>query len=271
MTFGERLVYARNKKRLNQKQLAELIGVRRTRLCSWEKGRRDPDAFMIEKIVKVLEVSKDWLMGNDDNFNMENITETLQYIKLTKWQQKLVTDNEVVIGAAFKFVRKKRPTVLYDDIYGDAAIGLCRAAEIYGQNGNNTASFFSFAFTFVQSAILNSHRKAVALDCTTSLNEVIFRQNSDGIELGSQISAPDEWEQIEYKILAESLYQNVESALTVKEKESFRLMLHGMNNDEIARALGVSKTAVKDRLAKARNKCRSLFNPEDIFSYSGQY
>ena len=160
MTFGERLVYARNKKGLNQKQLAELIGVRRTRLCSWEKGRRTPDVSMIRKIVEALEVSEDWLMGNDNNFSMKNLTENPQYVKLTKEQQQLAADNEKVIGTVFKFVRTYKPTAIYDDIYGDAAIGLCRAAKIYGENGDRTASFFSFAFDFVQWAVLNSYKKA---------------------------------------------------------------------------------------------------------------
>lgn len=69
MTFGERLIYARNKKGLNQKQFAELIGVTPTRLNYWEKDKREPDVAMIWKIIKALEVSGDWLIGNNENFS----------------------------------------------------------------------------------------------------------------------------------------------------------------------------------------------------------
>lgn len=272
MTFGERLVYARKKKGLNQKQLAELIGVRRTRLCSWEKGRRDPTASMIQKIVKALEVSEDWLMGNDDHFSMKNLAENPQYSSLTKEEQQLVIDNEKVIGAVFKFVAHTFYTyklyLKYDDIYGDAAIGLCRAAKIYGKNGDHSSSFFSFAFDFVQCAILNSCRKATAdSNRTISLNKkVCGDKDGNDAELGSRIPAPDEWDTIEYKVLVESVCQKVEPVLSTKEKESFRLWLHGMSSDEIARTIGVSTVAVKDRTAKARRKCRACFNPEELFT-----
>jgi transcriptional regulator with XRE-family HTH domain len=73
MTFGERLVYARNKKGLNQKQFAELIGITPTRLNYWEKDKREPDVTMIWKIIKALEISGDWLIGNSNNFcDMKN-------------------------------------------------------------------------------------------------------------------------------------------------------------------------------------------------------
>ena len=86
------------------------------------------------------------------------------------------------------------------------------------------------------------------------------------MELGSIIPAPDEWNPLEYKVLVESVYQKVEPVLTAKEKEVFRPWLHGKSSDEIARAIGVSKAAVKNRTEKARKKCRALFNPEEIFT-----
>ncbi|WP_164918963.1 MULTISPECIES: sigma-70 family RNA polymerase sigma factor [Acutalibacteraceae] len=272
MTFGERVVYARNKKGLNQKQLAKLIGVRSTRLCSWEKGRRDPTASMIQKIAKALEVSEDWLMGNDDHFSMKNLAESPQYGSLTNEQQQLVIENEKVIGAAFKFVAHTFYTykshLKYDDIYGDAAIGLCRAAKIYGANGDHSSSFFSFAFNFVESAILNSCRKATAdSNRTISLNKIVCGdEDGNDAELGSRIPAPDEWDPLEYKVLVESVCQKVEPVLSTKEKESFRLWLHGMSSDEIAKTIGVSTFAVRDRTAKARRKCRACFDPEEMFA-----
>ena len=51
MEFGDRLVKAREKKGLNQKELAQLLGITPTRLNYWEKNKREPDVFMIKKLV----------------------------------------------------------------------------------------------------------------------------------------------------------------------------------------------------------------------------
>lgn len=268
LTFGDRLTYARNKKGLNQRQLAALIGVIPHRLSRWETGNHSPDASMIQKIVKALEVSEDWLMGNDDNFSVKNSTENSQDIKLTKEQQQLVIDNQIVIGAVFKnFVRTYKPMVIYDDFYGDAAIALCRAAKIYSENGDHTAAFFTFAYDFVNWAVFNSYRKTETyLNRTTSLNNKIDH-DGDVVELGSLIPAPDnDFEQLEYKVLVESVYQKVEPVLTAKEKEAFRFWLHGISRNEIAKSLGVTETAVMNRTKKARAKCRNCFNPDELFT-----
>lgn len=63
MTFGERLVYARENKGMNQKQLAEALEITPTRLNYWEKDKRQPDVPMIRRLAEVLEVSADYLIG----------------------------------------------------------------------------------------------------------------------------------------------------------------------------------------------------------------
>ena len=67
MTFGERIVRARENKGLNQKQLAELLEISPTRLNYWEKDKREPDVPMIWKLIETLDVSGDWLIGHDDS------------------------------------------------------------------------------------------------------------------------------------------------------------------------------------------------------------
>lgn len=63
MTFGERLVYARENNGMNQKQLAEALEITPTRLNYWEKDKRQPDVPMIRRLAEVLEVSADYLIG----------------------------------------------------------------------------------------------------------------------------------------------------------------------------------------------------------------
>lgn len=64
MTFGERIVFYRGKKKINQKQLAQILGITPTRLNYWEKDKRQPDVAMIKAISDALEVSPDILIGN---------------------------------------------------------------------------------------------------------------------------------------------------------------------------------------------------------------
>ena len=65
MTFGNRLKQARENKGYNQKQFAERLGVTPTRLNYWEKDKREPDVAIIKQIAQILDVSSDWLIGNN--------------------------------------------------------------------------------------------------------------------------------------------------------------------------------------------------------------
>lgn len=73
MTFGNRLKQARENKGYNQKQFAERLGVTPTRLNYWEKDKREPDVAIIKQIAQILDVSSDWLIGN----NLINVDITL--------------------------------------------------------------------------------------------------------------------------------------------------------------------------------------------------
>ena len=50
MEFGDRLVKAREKKGLNQKELAQLLGITPTRLNYWEKNQTRTRCFYDKKI-----------------------------------------------------------------------------------------------------------------------------------------------------------------------------------------------------------------------------
>lgn len=63
MTFGERLAMYIDKAGMNQKQLAEAIGVTPTRLNYWVKDKREPDVFYIKALANALGVTGDDLLG----------------------------------------------------------------------------------------------------------------------------------------------------------------------------------------------------------------
>lgn len=66
MTFGERLRKSR-KGRLNQEELASLIGVHTNTISRWENGSRSPDTDMLQKLAQVLNTSTGYLLGETDD------------------------------------------------------------------------------------------------------------------------------------------------------------------------------------------------------------
>lgn len=62
-TFGKRLIAARRKLNLSQKELADRLGITPTRLNYWEKDKREPDVHMIKQISSVLSVDPNYLIG----------------------------------------------------------------------------------------------------------------------------------------------------------------------------------------------------------------
>ena len=61
--FGKRLIKARTEKGLTQKAFAELLEISPTRLNYWEKDKREPDLLMFNKIVNVLGIDANELLG----------------------------------------------------------------------------------------------------------------------------------------------------------------------------------------------------------------
>lgn len=55
--IGNRIRKYRESRGLNQKQLAELIGVSNSRVSNWEQGLNRPDADIIADICRALQVS----------------------------------------------------------------------------------------------------------------------------------------------------------------------------------------------------------------------
>lgn len=85
-SFAERLINAREKKNLTQKQLAEKLGITPTRLNYWEKGKREPNIEMIGKLAEALDVSPDSLMGWEyyDRQNADQIKTIHKYLNFNE-------------------------------------------------------------------------------------------------------------------------------------------------------------------------------------------
>ncbi len=66
MDFAERLKDLRNKKDLSQQQLADLVFVDRSSVARWESGTRMPDAVMIARLSRCLDVDMADLLSESD-------------------------------------------------------------------------------------------------------------------------------------------------------------------------------------------------------------
>ena len=61
--FNENLREAREKKKMSQKDVADIIGVAKSTYSLYESGNREPNVQTIKKISDALDVSADELLG----------------------------------------------------------------------------------------------------------------------------------------------------------------------------------------------------------------
>ncbi|MHC5217970.1 helix-turn-helix domain-containing protein [Enterococcus sp. LJL128] len=66
MEFGEILKALRKKKRLTQKELADILFLEQTTISSYENGKIQPTAKTINDIANFFDVSSDYLLGRPD-------------------------------------------------------------------------------------------------------------------------------------------------------------------------------------------------------------
>ena len=72
-TLGENIKKARRNKKLNQTQLARLLDIAPQSVSSWENGNSTPTIENITELTIVLNVSFDWLVGKEPDFEDPNI------------------------------------------------------------------------------------------------------------------------------------------------------------------------------------------------------
>ena len=61
--FSQRLKEARIKNGLTQEQLAKEVGYNKSAICDWETRGKEPNFDILLKLVKILNVSADYLIG----------------------------------------------------------------------------------------------------------------------------------------------------------------------------------------------------------------
>jgi len=64
-TFGDRLAAAREGARLNQKDLAQRVGIKTSTLRNWEEDLSEPRANRLSTLAGILGVSLSWLLTGE--------------------------------------------------------------------------------------------------------------------------------------------------------------------------------------------------------------
>lgn len=77
ITIGDRIKSARQFNDLNQKELADKIGVGRTAVTNYEKNHVFPTALGLIKLCKVLNVWPEYILGLSPYMNQEQLEDAL--------------------------------------------------------------------------------------------------------------------------------------------------------------------------------------------------
>lgn len=84
MSFHDRLKQHRKEKKLTQKEIAPLLGIKQNTYSDWETGKSEPNLENVVKLSKILETTTDELLGQTiyskvnllrflDDFDVSNI------------------------------------------------------------------------------------------------------------------------------------------------------------------------------------------------------
>ena len=74
MTFGEKLKTARNISGLSQEQFAEALNISRSAVAKWENNIGIPDVSNLKGISKLLNISIDSLLDENDDIENKDIS-----------------------------------------------------------------------------------------------------------------------------------------------------------------------------------------------------
>lgn len=100
--FAKNLKYLRKKKNIDQRIMAEELGVAQSTLSCWENGIRTPDLNMVSKIAKYLNVYDDFISNDLTKFNDNTFDET--NVLFDKYKDVLTEDDKETI----RFIIEKR-------------------------------------------------------------------------------------------------------------------------------------------------------------------
>ena len=135
--FADTVKKLRTKKGLTQNQLASLMFVNRATVTKWESGTRLPDAAMITRLARALEVDVGTLLStaaeSDESFNIIMVDDNKPVLSYSLLILEEVAQNAMIAGFQFpqeaiEYAKVKRIDLAILDIELGTASGLdlCR-------------------------------------------------------------------------------------------------------------------------------------------------
>ncbi len=90
MIIGNRIKKARISKGLSQEDLGKLIGVSKVSVCGYELGTRTPSLAILTKIINILDLNPNYLLGRD--IRIVSDTNEEYHIKLAKEDIEIINE-----------------------------------------------------------------------------------------------------------------------------------------------------------------------------------
>ena len=131
--FADTLKFLRTKKGLSQNQLANLMFVNKATISKWESGTRLPDAAMITRLARTLEVDVGTLFStaskSDESFNVIMVEDSEPILTYSLLILEEVMPNAVITGfnwpqEAIEYAKSNRVDLAFLDIELGKASGL---------------------------------------------------------------------------------------------------------------------------------------------------
>ena len=98
MTFGAKLKQARQQSGLSQEQLAEKLSVSRSAIAKWETDKGMPDIENLKAISQFLDVSLDYLLGEDEKLSLQTTKESINLDDYEKHRKRRSKKDTVVVS-----------------------------------------------------------------------------------------------------------------------------------------------------------------------------
>ena len=105
MTTVEKIFSILNERNINQKTFATAIGVSQGNVTDWKKGRSNPSRDVLSRIASYLNISIDYLLGNEPNSGTEGLLLTPQEEELILCYRQASPDDRAMVELALKKYR----------------------------------------------------------------------------------------------------------------------------------------------------------------------
>ena len=141
--FADTLKFLRTKKGLSQNQLANLMFVNKATISKWESGTRLPDAAMITRLARTLEVDVGTLFStaskSDESFNVIMVEDSEPILTYSLLILEEVMPNAVITGfnwpqEAIEYAKTNRVDLAFLDIELGKASGLDLCGKLLAIN-----------------------------------------------------------------------------------------------------------------------------------------